>query len=154
MGILHCTYAKDEYLSLAHRRPLDFGFLVDSSSDIKPDDWQRILWYMRNTIDALKKISPARYGTRVGVVSYASRPRMDFDFNFLWGPNLNQERLKRLVNSLNRLPGTDRRIDIAVDFTRENLFSPRGGARPNSRRVRILSLIKPVNCFCFVCFLR
>ena len=71
---------------------------------------------MRNTIDSLKNISPERYGTRVGVVSYASRPRMHFDFNFLWGPNLNKERLKGLVNSLYRLPGTDRRIDTAVDL--------------------------------------
>lgn len=138
MDMLHYIIASDECLSIAYRRPLDFGFLVDSSSDVGDGDWQRILWYMRNTIDALKNISPARYGTRVGVVSYASRPRMHFDFNFLWGPNLSKERLKGLVNSLYRLPGSDRRIDTAVDFTRENLFSPRGGARPNSRRVRIL----------------
>lgn len=138
MGILHCVYDMDGCLSLAHRRPLDFGFLVDSSSDIRPGDWERILWYMRNTIDALQNISPARYGTRVGVVSYASRSRLHFDFNFLWGPNLNKERLKELVSSLYRLTGTDRRIDTAVDFVRENLFSSRGGARPNSRRVRVL----------------
>ena len=136
MDIPYCIYYNYECLYLAYRRPLDFGFLVDSSSDIDPDDWKRILLYMRNTIDALKNISPTRYGTRIGVVSYASRPRMHFDFNFLWGPNINRDVLKGLVNSLYRLPGTDRRIDIAVDFTRENLFSPRGGARPNSRRVR------------------
>ena len=90
---------------------------------------------MRNVIDGLDNVSRARYGTRVGVVSYASVPRMHFDFNFLWGPNLNKERLKGLVNSLYRQPGNERRIGDAVDFTRRSLFSPRGGARHNSRRV-------------------
>ena len=136
------------FLPLASRRPLDFGFLVDSSSDISSNNWQRILSYMRNVIDGLQNISPQPYGTRVGIVSYAAVPRMHFDFNFLWGPNLNKERLKGLVNSLYRQPGSDRKIDNAVDFTRENLFSLRGGARPNSRRVRKTNRL---TCFVFVC---
>lgn len=132
------------FFLVADRRPLDFGFLVDSSSDITSDNWQRILWYIRNVINRLQNISPSLYGTRVGVVSYATLPRMHFDFNFLWGPNLNKERLKGLVNSLYRQPGSDRSIDNAVDFTRENLFSPRGGARPNSRRVCMSLLINKI----------
>lgn len=122
---------------VAHRRPLDFGFLADSASDISDQNWQQILWFMRNVIDNLQDISPTPYGTRVGIMSYASVPHMHIDFNFLWGPNINKDRLKGLVNSLHRQPGNDRRIDNAVDFARTNLFSYKGGVRPGSRRVCI-----------------
>lgn len=123
---------------LAHRRPLDFGFLADSAPDISDQNWQQILWFMRNVIDSLQDVSPVPYGTRVGIMSYASVPHMHIDFNFLWGPNINKDRLKGLVNSLHRQPGNDRRIDNAVDFARTNLYSSKGGVRPGSRRVSTL----------------
>ena len=120
------------------RRPLDFGFLVDSSPDISRENWQRILWYMRNVIDRLSSINHSPYGTRVGVLSYASITHLHFDFNFLRGFNLNKERVKAHINSLPRQPGNDRRLGDAIDYTRRNLFSRKGGARPNSRRVSLV----------------
>ena len=114
--------------------------MVDSSPDISRENWQRILWYMRNVVDRLSSINHGPYGTRVGVVSYASVTRLHFDFNFLHGFSLNKERVKAHINSLPRQPGNDRRLGGAIDFTRRNLFSRKGGARPNSRRV---SSVKP-----------
>lgn len=123
------------FVSVAHRRPLDFGFLVDSAPDISDQEWQQILSYMHNVVDRLQEISSAPYGTRVGIVSYASVPYLHFDFNFLWGPNINKDRLRGLVNSIPRQRGSDRRIDSAVDFARTHLFSSKGGVRPGSQRV-------------------
>ena len=120
---------------VAHRRPLDFGFLADSAPDISDQNWQHMLSFMRNVIDNLQDISPAPYGTKVGIMSYASVPHMHINFNFLWGSNINKDRYKGLISSLHRQPGNDRRIDNAVDFARENLFSSKGGVRPGSRRV-------------------
>ncbi|XP_022806051.1 uncharacterized protein LOC111343164 [Stylophora pistillata] len=125
------------------RRPLDFGFLVDSSPDISRENWQRILWYMRNVVDRLSSINHGSYGTRVGVVSYASVTRLHFDFNFLHGFSLNKERVKAHINSLPRQPGNDRRLGGAIDFTRRNLFSRKGGARPNSRRILLIITAGP-----------
>ena len=123
---------------VAHRRPLDFGFLADSAPDISNQDWLKILSFMRNVIDSLQDISSGPYGTKVGIMSYASVPHMHIDFNFLWGPNINKERYKGLIDSLHRQPGNDRRIDNAVNFARKELFSSKGGVRPGSRRVCIL----------------
>ena len=114
---------------------MDFGFLADSAPDISDDNWEHILSFMRNVIDNLQDVSASPYGTRIGIMSYASVPHMHIDFNFLWGPNINKGRYKGLINSLHRQPGNKRRIDNAVDFARKNLFSPKGGVRPGSRRV-------------------
>ena len=142
-GLLHllvrlvCSNPSILPVPVAHRRPLDFGFLVDSAPDISDQQWQKILWYMRNVIDSLHDISLEPYGTRVGIISYASVSHLHLDFNLLWGPNFNKDRLKDFANSLHRQPGNERRIDNAVDFARTNLFSSKGGVRPGSQRVCI-----------------
>ena len=121
--------------SIAHGRPLDFGILIDSSPDIRSQHWDRILFHIQQIVDGLRNISPSPYGTRVGIVSYASAPYLHMSFDYLQGASLNKAGVRRLIGTIRRQPGNERRIDRAVDFVRMRLFSPLGGVRPGSYRV-------------------
>jgi hypothetical protein len=117
------------------RKPLDVGFLVDSSSDISGANWNHIINFLVAMVDGIDNVSPAPSGTRFGLISFASSPLLFFKFNALTGARLNVEEVKKLVRNTPRQPGSSRRFDHALQSAERELFSNAGGARVNAQKV-------------------
>lgn len=115
--------------------PLDIALAVDSSPDISTQNWGFITTYVRNLINAVGNVSPEAGGTRFGMISYAAQPNVVFRFNTLAGNKLNAKEVTALAAKAPRQPGTTRRIDFAINSAGTDLFSAKGGTRPNAKKV-------------------
>lgn len=85
-------------------------------------------------------ISPDAGGTRFGMISYAASPNVVFRFNTLEGSKLNAGGVTALAAKAPRQPGTPRRIDNAINRVGSELFSAKGGTRPNAKKVGLLKI--------------
>lgn len=116
---------------------LDVGIVLDSSEDVAPEDWNRLKDFTKEFVKRFPNVSPAPDGTRFGVISYATRPAVHFNFRALSGNRLNPTEVQALVDQVPRPPGSKRRIDSALQLAETDLFSPKGGARKGAKRVNL-----------------
>ena len=119
-------------------RPFDIALAVDSSPSISTQNWNYILNYLRvfiQYVNKIDKISAAADGSRFGLVSYAAQPKVIFTFNTLQGSSLNAKEVLALVDKTTRQSGEPRRLDLALQAVKRDVFSVSGGSRPKSRRV-------------------
>lgn len=110
--------------------PMDVVFLLDSSSNAGEVGYQTQKDFIRlfsNGID----VSPA--GSRIGVVSYSSKARLDVALE----DHDNRSGLQSAISDLKFLGGRTR-IDTALQVTFDDLFTVTGGARPGVPRVAVL----------------
>lgn len=117
------------------KKPLDVGFVVDSSSDISGANWNHINNFLLAMVDGIDNVSPAPSGTRFGLISFSDSPRVFFKFNTLTGSRLNVGEVKKLVRNTPRQAGTSRRFDRALQSAERELYSTAGGHRTNARKV-------------------
>lgn len=108
---------------------------MDSSEDLSPEEWTRLKDFTKEFVGRFPKVSPLPDGTRFGLITYANNPAVHFNFRKLEGPKLNTNEVKNLVGQTPRRPGTNRRIDSALDLAERELFSNRGGSRQGAKKV-------------------
>lgn len=75
-------------------------------------------------------------GTRFGLISFSQEPVVHFNFRTLEGNRLTPTAVQRLIETAPRQRGTKRRIDAALELAEKDLFSEKGGARKNAKRVK------------------
>jgi len=120
---------------------MDVGILLDSSEDVSSENWQRIIAFVRAFVGRFTKVSPAADGTRFGLITYASNPAIHFNFRTLQGARLNRGEVQTLVGQTPRRPGTNRRIDAALQLAEQQLYSNRGGARQGAKKVSVKNVM-------------
>ncbi|XP_031572994.1 collagen alpha-6(VI) chain-like [Actinia tenebrosa] len=119
-------------------KPLDVGFVVDSSSDISGANWNHILNFLLAMVDGIDNVSPAPSGTRFGLISFSTSPQVFFKFNTLAGSRLNIGEVKKRVRNTPRQAGAVRRFDRALQSADQELFSTAGGHRTNAQKILIV----------------
>ena len=68
-------------------------------------------------------------------ISYSSQAVLGFDFLGHGKVGFNKEGVQQLIDEMNQLGGNDRNINKGLEMAGD-LFSSRGGARNDARRVR------------------
>lgn len=68
-------------------------------------------------------------------MSYGDNANVAFDFNVLKGDQLTPEAIRRYIDRVPYQSLGGRRIDLALDAAYRDLFSQKGGYRPNARQV-------------------
>ena len=106
----------------------DYAFLVDASGSILPEEFLKLKQFIKGVVDYLF-IGPAL--THVGLIEYSISAKMQFSFT----TSYDKEEIKRLVDGVPHTAGITR-IDLALKVAAEDLFTPAGGMRPNSRKVK------------------
>lgn len=74
-------------------------------------------------------------GTKFGFISYSDNAYIDFGFNSFAWYELSRREVNSRINAIQHRGGSSRRIDIALQTAYRGLFTARGGARQNVRRV-------------------
>ena len=111
--------------------PVDLGFLIDASGSIGPSNFLKILSFVAKIIDAFE-IGPDK--THVGVISYSDNATIAFDFNEFKGNELTKKNVIDKVNTITSTEGKTR-IDLALKLANSDLFSKKGGMRPDKPKV-------------------
>ena len=108
---------------------------MDRTTALSSEDWQAVLDFLKSFIGGLG-VSPAPDGARVGIIQFSSKPKTSLYFNTLVDNQLSPHVIKRFLDAIVLDQGS-RRIDLALQHAAEDLFTARGGARPNAKRVII-----------------
>lgn len=106
----------------------DYSFLVDASGSILPEEFVKLKQFIKGVVDYLF-IGPAL--THVGLIEYSRSAKMQFRFT----TSYDKEEIKKLVDDIPHTAGITR-IDLALKVAAEELFTPEGGMRPNSSKVK------------------
>ena len=106
----------------------DYSFLVDASGSILPEEFVKLKQFIKGVVDYLFIGSTL---THVGLIEYSGSAKMQFSFT----TSYDKEEIKRLVDVVPHTSGITR-IDLALKVASEELFTPQGGMRPNSRKVK------------------
>lgn len=106
-------------------RPMDWAYVVDSSDSVDWNLWRR---YVSENAQRYFKVSDEKY--RVGLITYSDGARIAFPFN-------TAEIWDLLIERTPQQGGSGRRIDLALQRARDELFTPRLGARADARKVHV-----------------
>ena len=109
------------------------AFVVDSSGSIRRKYWKLMKLFMRDVVERLK---PSSSGSRMALMLYSSKPKLSFTFNTLLGKDINQKNILKYIDAMPHLRGLTF-IDKALKLANEEIFSAKGGMRPEVKRVRI-----------------
>ncbi|XP_076869102.1 matrilin-1-like isoform X1 [Brachyhypopomus gauderio] len=101
---------------------LDFVFVIDSSRSIRPDDYERVKLFIKDTVQFLD-VGEDR--TRVGLLQYGSLVQNEFFFNAYF----NKELVQQAVGGMEHM-ASGTMTGLALQFLREEAFSAGHGARP------------------------
>lgn len=127
-------YSASLFLFLVLIIALDIALLVDSSSDITNEKWDKIISFLKDVIKKINRVSPDPNSNRFGLIGYSSRPQLYLRFHSLYGKNPSLDETVRRLDDITRTSGP-RRIDLALEMTGREIFSDKGGQRPHSRKV-------------------
>lgn len=108
---------------------------MDSSDAIGQENWNKLTRFAKRMVDSFNPSSP---GNHIGFMSYGDTARVQFPFNALRGNRYSPDGVKRLIDNVRYQPGGGRRIDNALNMAYRDLFSRRGGYRPDARQVKAL----------------
>lgn len=113
-------------------KPSDIVFILDSSSSIWGEHFQKQLDFVTYMIDRLQ-IGPNADQIRIGIVTFSDFARIHLNLNNF----LNKAVLKTEINEIPQTLGNTS-IWHALRVMRTQMFRPSRGARPNVRHVAIL----------------
>ena len=135
-------------------RPVDWAYVVDSSDTV---DWKSLRRYVSENAQRYFKASDERF--RVGLITYSDGARIAFPFN-------TAERWDLLIYRTPQQGGPGRRVDLALQRARDELFTPGLGARADGRKVHVSHVMFLFNItdknmqecvmliYCFFCLTR
>ena len=96
---------------------------MDSSDAVDWDVWRRYI--LENALRYFK-VSDVDY--RVGLITYSDQAKVALPFNA-------HERWDVLINKTSAQGGTGRRVDLALQLARDELFTKKFGSRSGARKV-------------------
>ena len=111
--------------------PVDLAFIIDASGSIGAVNFQKILEFVAKIVDAFEI---KENGTHVGVIHYSDDAFLDFDFKKFQGAELTRENVVKEINKISVTEGQTR-IDLALIKAKDELFSLKGGMRPDKPKV-------------------
>ena len=106
---------------------MDVGILIDSSAGQSPKDFQEVKTFAKSLIHEL---ADSENDIKIGLVQYDSNGRVIRDFNGIQSAN----ELTRDVDGMTRGESPQRRLDLALQAARKDLFSLKGGMRQGHPR--------------------
>lgn len=124
-------FKRVSFISTERSYPVDIAFLIGSSPSTTQDQWTATLDFVKSIAD---QFPVSQRGARIGVITFATTPRVGFPFNALTGPQLNNYEVRRLIDRVTYRNGPTR-IDTALQLANTYLFTPEGGARRDSIKV-------------------
>jgi hypothetical protein len=107
---------------------LEVVFLLDGS---KSEGFNELKKFVKKTI-ASYDVSPQ--GTHIAVVEFSDQATVEIPLT----ESFNPEKLKELVDTIKPSNGDQRNVDLALDVTKVDVLSPKGGARVGVPRAVIL----------------
>ncbi|XP_016106065.1 matrilin-4-like [Sinocyclocheilus grahami] len=114
-------------------RPLDLVFVVDSSRSVRPEDYERMKTFIK---DLLLFLNVAHNETRVGLVQFGSVVQNEFFLNSYFEKQL----MLRAVERMEHL-ASGTMTGLALQFTREEVFSVARGARPGHMQLPRVAVV-------------
>ena len=102
---------------------VDWAYVVDSSHSVDWSAWRR---YILESALRYFKVSDASY--RVGLITYGDQAQVAFPFNA-------PEPWDVLIAKASQLGGSGRRVDLALELARDELFTEKLGSRTGARKV-------------------
>ena len=120
------------FLNYAERNyPVDIAFLIGSSSTTTQAQWRSTLDFVKSIAD---RFPVSEWGAHMALISFDTSPRVEFAFNELNGPQMNNYEVRRLIDRAEFKNGPTR-IDRALRLANTYLFTPAGGSRRNAMKV-------------------
>lgn len=120
------------YIHLVCNKALatDIVFLLDTSSGVGIDNFQVMLEYVRNIVQAF---DVDNFLTRVGVITYDADARLDIPLSAY---NRESDLLDAIYN-LRYENGEFTRIDLALDLASKEAFLEENGARSDDSVIKV-----------------
>ena len=109
--------------------PMDTTFVIDSSVCDDPDNWNRVLKFVKTLVTFFDVSKPVG---RIALIPFSTDAEVVLKFNTLTGSLLNGEEVNRRVGLL-QCQGGSRRIDKALDLADREVLIPAAGMRGVSR---------------------
>ena len=109
--------------------PMDTTFVIDSSVCDDPDNWNRVLKFVKTLVTFFDVSKPIG---RIALIPFSTDAEVVLKFNTLTGSLLNGEEVNRRVGLL-LCQGGSRRIDKALDLADKEVLTQAGGMRGVSR---------------------
>ena len=106
---------------------------MDSSDSIDINKWNKLTSFAERVVNVFK---PSRTGNHIGLISYGEKADVDFNFNVLQS----EDAVIRYIDNVQYQPRGSRRIDTALNVASRDLFSQKGGYRPDARQVHIFTV--------------
>ena len=122
----------DSFLFTVCMGKTDLAFIIDSSGSVGEDNFleaKNFIWAVARNFDI------SNSNTRLAILRFSTRANVIFDFKF--SANNNVLRLKEMVDNIEYVEGgtkTERALQLAYT----DLFSDKGGSRPDVPRILIL----------------
>lgn len=105
--------------------------IVDTSGSISRRNFKRLIEFIEDMLDGF---DISEHGTHVAVVEYSTKPSVQLRFDDFSGAMLNAANLKRKVRKIPHSRGYTY-IDKALQLANTDVFSAKGGMRPNVTKV-------------------
>lgn len=119
----------DSFFSTGRIPSLDVGFLVDSTDSV---NWQKTL----NAISAIiDNFDVSQSGTHIGFIPYSSSATIAVPFPTADTRRYNPSVVKERIKSVALLGGSEKRIDLAFQAARDDLFTSRNRSRRAANQV-------------------
>ena len=109
--------------------PMDTSFVIDASVCDDPDNWNRVLKFVKTLVTFFDVSKPVG---RIALIPFGTDAEVVLKFNTLTGSLLNGEEVNRRVGLL-QCQGGSRRIDKALDLVDKEVLTAAGGMRDVSR---------------------
>lgn len=110
----------------------DLAFIMDSSS-VSGDDFQEAKNFVWSVVQNFEISSN---GTRIGLIRFSTEANEIFDFQF--SANNNALRLKEMVDNIVLAEGSQTNTERALQLARMELFSVKGGSRPDAPKILVV----------------
>lgn len=104
---------------------------MDASGSIRRREFQQLKNFINSIVEFLQ-VGPTL--THIGVIEYSSSASLRLKFDDTY----NKEEIQKRVDLIPHTRGLTR-IDLALRVASEQLFTPAGGMRPNSRKVKTVT---------------
>ncbi|KAF4102644.1 hypothetical protein G5714_015527 [Onychostoma macrolepis] len=127
------TTAQNSTEGSCEGRPLDLVFVIDSSRSVRPEDYKRVKTFIK---DLLLFLNVGHNQTRVGLVQFGSVVQNEFFLNSYFEKQLMLSAVERMEHLAS---GT--MTGLALQFTREEAFSPAHGVRPVHMQVPRVAVV-------------
>ena len=111
--------------------PLDFAMIVDTSGSISRSNFKKLIKFIQDMLDGF---DISEKGTHIAVIGYSTKASVALRFNDFSGAFLNSANLKRAISKIVHSRGYTY-IDKALKLANTDVFSAKGGMRPNVTKV-------------------